>query len=154
MERVRRVRAEMPGKLPLIFHLLNNAGIIRDQLLMSMSDADWRDVIDTNLTGAFVALKSVIPLMVRRRKGSVVNISSIAGSRPGKGHCNYAASKGGLEAMTKALLEWETIDSDQIGDIMEGKPPRPPKPSGSSQKPSRPASDGCAQGETAPAPSA
>ena len=59
-----------------------------------------------------------------------------------------------VEAMTKALLEWETIDADQIGDIMDGKPPRPPKPSGSSQKPAKPTSDGGAQGETAPAPSA
>jgi cell division protease FtsH len=59
-----------------------------------------------------------------------------------------------VEAMTKALLEWETLDADQIGDIMEGKPPRPPKPSGSSQKPSKPASDGGAHGETAPAPTA
>src|ERR1051325_2933182 len=59
-----------------------------------------------------------------------------------------------VEAMTKALLEWETIDADQIGDIMDGKPPRPPKPSGSSQKPAQPTSDGGAQGETAPAPSA
>jgi cell division protease FtsH len=59
-----------------------------------------------------------------------------------------------VEAMTKALLEWETIDADQISDIMEGKPPRPPKPSGSSQKPSKPASDGGAQGETATAPTA
>jgi cell division protease FtsH len=59
-----------------------------------------------------------------------------------------------VEAMTRALLEWETIDADQISDIMEGKPPRPPKPSGSSQKPSKPASDGGAQGETAPASSA
>jgi cell division protease FtsH len=58
-----------------------------------------------------------------------------------------------VEAMTKALLEWETLDADQIGDIMAGKPPRPPKPSGS-QSPSKPASDGGAQGETAPAPSA
>src|SRR5688572_11467810 len=59
-----------------------------------------------------------------------------------------------VEAMTKALLEWETLDADQIGDIMDGKPPRPPKPSGSSQKPSKPASDGGAHGETAPAPTA
>ena len=58
-----------------------------------------------------------------------------------------------VEAMTKALLEWETLDADQIGDIMAGKPPRPPKPTGS-QTPSKPASDGGAQGETAPAPSA
>jgi cell division protease FtsH len=58
-----------------------------------------------------------------------------------------------VEAMAKALLEFETLDADQIGDIMSGKPPRPPKPSGS-HTPSKPASDGGAQGETAPAPSA
>jgi cell division protease FtsH len=58
-----------------------------------------------------------------------------------------------VEAMAKALLEHETLDADQIGDIMSGKPPRPPKPSGS-HTPSKPASDGGAQGETAPAPSA
>jgi cell division protease FtsH len=63
-------------------------------------------------------------------------------------------SRDKVEAMTRALLEWETIDADQISDIMDGKPPRPPKPSGSSQKPSKSASDGGAQGETAPAPSA
>jgi cell division protease FtsH len=57
-----------------------------------------------------------------------------------------------VEAMTKALLEWETLDADQIGDIMAGKPPRPPKPSGSSQTPSKPASSGGPQGETAPTP--
>jgi cell division protease FtsH len=59
-----------------------------------------------------------------------------------------------VEAMTKALLEWETLDADQIGDIMAGKPPRPPKPSGSHAPSKPPASDGGAQGETAPAPSA
>ncbi len=59
-----------------------------------------------------------------------------------------------VEAMTKALLEWETLDSDQIGDIMAGKPPRPPKPSGGSQPPTKPAADGGAQGETAPTPAA
>ena len=63
------------------------------------------------------------------------------------------ANREKVEAMTKALLEWETLDADQIGDIMSGKPPRPPKPSGS-QTPSKPASDGGAQGETAPHPAA
>jgi cell division protease FtsH len=62
-------------------------------------------------------------------------------------------SRDKVEAMTKALLEWETLDSDQIGDIMAGKPPRPPKPSGS-HTPSKPAADGGAPGETAPAPTA
>jgi cell division protease FtsH len=59
-----------------------------------------------------------------------------------------------VEVMTKALLEWETLDADQIGDIMSGKPPRPPKPSSGSQTPSKPATDGGAQPETAPAPTA
>jgi cell division protease FtsH len=58
-----------------------------------------------------------------------------------------------VEAMTKALLEFETLDSDQLGDIMAGKPPRPPKPA-SAQTPSKPSSDGGAQGETAPTPAA
>lgn len=83
--------------------LVNNAGVIRDQLLMSMSESDWNDVITTNLTGSFMALRPVSALMVRRRRGAIINISSIAASRPGKGHANYAASKGGLEALTKAL---------------------------------------------------
>jgi 3-oxoacyl-[acyl-carrier protein] reductase len=83
--------------------LVNNAGVIRDQLLMSMSESEWNDVITTNLTGSFIALRPVAALMVRRRRGAIINISSIAASRPGKGHANYAASKGGLEALTKAL---------------------------------------------------
>jgi cell division protease FtsH len=62
------------------------------------------------------------------------------------------ANRDKVEAMTKSLLEWETLDADQIGDIMSGKPPRPPKPSGSSQTPSKPAGDGGPQGETAPHP--
>jgi len=62
-------------------------------------------------------------------------------------------SRDKVEAMTAALLEWETIDSDQIGDIMAGKPPRPPKPS-ASQTTKPPASDGGPQGETAPTPAA
>jgi 3-oxoacyl-[acyl-carrier protein] reductase len=83
--------------------LVNNAGIIRDTLILAMDDADWSDVLATNLTGAFNAIRPAAKLMMRKRKGSIVNVSSIAGSRPGRGHCNYAASKGGLEAMTKAL---------------------------------------------------
>jgi cell division protease FtsH len=59
-----------------------------------------------------------------------------------------------VETMTRALLEWETLDADQLNDIMAGKPPRPPKPSGSSQTPSKPASSGGAPGETAPHPAA
>ena len=83
--------------------LVNNAGIIRDGLLLAMEPADWQAVIDTNLTGLYNCIKPASRVMMRRRQGAIVNISSVAAARPGKGHCNYVASKGGLEAMTKAL---------------------------------------------------
>jgi 3-oxoacyl-[acyl-carrier protein] reductase len=83
--------------------LVNNAGIIRDGLLMAMESEDWQAVIDTNLTGLYHCIKPASRLMMRHRQGSIVNISSVAAARPGKGHCNYVASKGGVEAMTKAL---------------------------------------------------
>lgn len=83
--------------------LVNNAGIIRDTLLMTMESQDWSDVLETNLTGVFNAIKPVSRLMMRQRRGAIVNLSSIAATRPGRGHANYAASKGGIEALTKAL---------------------------------------------------
>ncbi len=83
--------------------LVNNAGIVRDTLIMTMEKADWDDVLETNLTGAFNAIKPAARLMMRKRQGSIVNLSSIAATRPGRGHANYAASKGGIESMTKAL---------------------------------------------------
>jgi 3-oxoacyl-[acyl-carrier protein] reductase len=83
--------------------LVNNAGIIRDTLIMTMEDADWGDVLATNLTGAFNLIRPASRLMMRRRQGAVVNLSSVAATRPGRGHSNYAASKGGIEALTKAL---------------------------------------------------
>ena len=59
-----------------------------------------------------------------------------------------------VETMAKALLEWETLDAEQVNDIMAGKPPRPPKPTGGSQTPSKPAADSGTPGETAPHPAA
>jgi 3-oxoacyl-[acyl-carrier protein] reductase len=83
--------------------LINNAGITHDGLIMTMEDKSWSDVLATNLNGAFHFCRSVSRFMMRRRQGSIINISSLVATRPGRGHCNYAASKGGLEAMTKAL---------------------------------------------------
>lgn len=85
--------------------LVNNAGVTRDNLLMRMSDEEWRTVIDTNLTGAFNFSKAVIRAMMKQRSGSIVNISSIVGEIGNPGQCNYAASKAGLIAFTKSLAK-------------------------------------------------
>jgi 3-oxoacyl-[acyl-carrier protein] reductase len=83
--------------------LVNNAGITRDELLLSMSDKDWRDVIETNLYGAFNSTKAVAQQMMFQKKGRIINISSVAGERGGRGQTNYATSKGGLNAFTRAV---------------------------------------------------
>ena len=83
--------------------LINNAGIVKDGLLMAMEDDDWNDVLNTNLGGAFHVTRAVARQMIRARRGQIINISSVAASRPGRGQVNYAASKGGIEAATKAL---------------------------------------------------
>jgi 3-oxoacyl-[acyl-carrier protein] reductase len=83
--------------------LVNNAGITRDQMLMTMSPEEWRDVIDTNLTGAFNLSRAAITTMLRQKRGSIVNISSVAGCMGLAGMTNYAASKAGLHGFTRAL---------------------------------------------------
>lgn len=85
--------------------LVNNAGVTRDNLLMRMSDEEWRTVIDTNLTGAFNFSKAVVRPMMRQRSGSIVSIASIVGETGNAGQCNYAASKAGIIAFTKSLAK-------------------------------------------------
>jgi 3-oxoacyl-[acyl-carrier protein] reductase len=85
--------------------LINNAGIARDGLLLRMSESDWRDVIDTHLTGAFNCSKAALRKMMRRRWGRVVNITSVAGLAGNAGQCNYAAAKAGLIGFTRSLAK-------------------------------------------------
>jgi 3-oxoacyl-[acyl-carrier protein] reductase len=85
--------------------LVNNAGITRDDLIMRLSEEDWRDVIDTNLGGAFFTCRALSRPMLKRRSGSIVNISSIVGVRGNAGQTNYAASKAGVIGLTKALAK-------------------------------------------------
>jgi 3-oxoacyl-[acyl-carrier protein] reductase len=83
--------------------LVNNAGVTRDGLLVRMSDEDWRTVIDTNLASCFYTCRAVTRGMMKKRAGSIVNISSIVGLHGNWGQTNYAASKAGIIGFTKAL---------------------------------------------------
>jgi len=83
--------------------LVNNAGVTRDGLLARMSDEDWSTVLDTNLGGTFNTCRAVIRGMMKRRSGSIVNVSSIVGVHGNPGQTNYSASKAGIIGFTKAL---------------------------------------------------
>lgn len=83
--------------------LVNNAGITRDQLFMRMSDADWDDVLNVNLTSAMRLCRAAVRPMMKARWGRIVNIGSIVGSTGNPGQVNYAAAKAGLEGMTKSI---------------------------------------------------
>jgi 3-oxoacyl-[acyl-carrier protein] reductase len=85
--------------------LVNNAGLTRDQIVLRMSEADWDTVLDANLKGAFVAIRSVLKGMMKRKGGRIVNVSSIVGITGNKGQANYAASKAGLIALTKSVAK-------------------------------------------------
>jgi 3-oxoacyl-[acyl-carrier protein] reductase len=77
--------------------------MIRDNPLTALEDQDVRDVLETNVTGAFNMTRAVAPHMVSRRRGKIINISSVAGEKGGRGQTNYAASKGAINAFTRSL---------------------------------------------------
>jgi 3-oxoacyl-[acyl-carrier protein] reductase len=85
--------------------LVNNAGITRDGVLARMTDDDWRSVLATNLSSVFYTCRAVSRGMMKRRGGSIVNLSSIVGLHGNWGQSNYAASKGGIVAFTKSLAQ-------------------------------------------------
>jgi 3-oxoacyl-[acyl-carrier protein] reductase len=85
--------------------LINNAGITRDKLAAMMSEKDWDDVLDTNLKGVFNVTKPVIGLMIRQRRGSILNITSISGIIGMPGQLNYSSSKAGVIGFTKSLAK-------------------------------------------------
>ena len=92
--------ADRAGRIDI---LVNNAGVIRDNPLTGLDDDDIKVVLDTNVGGVFNVTRAVVPYMVMQRAGCIVNLSSVAGEKGGRGQSNYAASKGAINALTRAL---------------------------------------------------
>lgn len=86
-----------------IHTLVNNAGVIRDNLLAALEDQDLDVVFDTNINGVFRMCRAVLPMMSSKRQGRIINISSVSGEKGGRGQTNYAASKGAINAFTRSL---------------------------------------------------
>ncbi len=85
--------------------LVNNAGVTRDNILVRMRDEDWSRVIDINLRGAFNMIRAVTRGMMKRRAGSIINITSVVGLTGNPGQANYAASKAGLHGLTRSVAK-------------------------------------------------
>ena len=83
--------------------LVNNAGITKDGLMMRMTEAQWDAVIAVNLKSAFNFIHACTPIMMRQKRGSIINMSSVVGVHGNAGQCNYAASKAGLIALAKSI---------------------------------------------------
>jgi len=101
-ERLVDQAAALTGQIDL---LINNAGIIRDTLLIRMKEEDWDDVLQINLKGAFLMTKLVGKAMLKKKAGRIVNITSVVGVMGNPGQANYAASKAGLIGLTKSAAK-------------------------------------------------
>ena len=123
------------GRCGRIDVLVNNSGIIRDNLLGLLEDDDVKTVLDTNVVGIFNVTRAVVTHMISRRAGKIINVSSVAGEKGGRGQTNYAASKGAINAFTRALavelaprgitvnaVAPGVIETDMSRDLLEQAP--------------------------------
>jgi len=104
-QQVCKMRESVVKKFGSFDILVNNAGIIRDASLVMMTPENWKTVVDVNLNGTFNMTKASIATFMKQKKGNIVNISSISGLGGVARQTNYAASKGGINAFTKALAK-------------------------------------------------
>ena len=104
-EDAERAVQEVVEKWERLDILVNNAGIIKDMLLATMKPEDWQAVIDTNLTGVYNFCQSAMRQMISQKYGRIVNMSSVAAEFGSQGQVNYAASKGGIQGLTRCLAK-------------------------------------------------
>jgi len=100
--------------------LVNSAGVIRDGLFATMSPEAWRDVVDTNLTGTYNYCKAATRPMMSRRRGSMINVSSVAAEFGSRGQVNYAASKGGIDGLTRCLAKELAARKVRVNGVAPG----------------------------------
>ena len=100
--------------------LVNNAGITRDGLLMRMKEEDFDKVIEINLKGTFLVTKVVIPYMMKRKVGNIINLSSVVGVVGNAGQCNYSASKAGIIGFTKSLAKEVALRNIRVNAVAPG----------------------------------
>jgi acetoacetyl-CoA reductase/3-oxoacyl-[acyl-carrier protein] reductase len=118
-EDCRRTVTEVCGQHGRIDVLVNNAGITIDKTVLKMTDEDWYKVIAVNLSGAFFMSQAVLPHMIERGSGRIINISSIIGATGNIGQANYAASKSGLFGLTKTLAREAAFQLARAGKLTD-----------------------------------
>lgn len=102
VENIINTAVETFGSLDI---LVNNAGITKDMLMVKMSEKDWDDVVDTNLKGAFLCTKSAARIMMKQKRGKIINITSVVGIMGNSGQANYCSSKAGMIGLTKSTAK-------------------------------------------------
>lgn len=118
--RIDEIVEEVVQRFGTIDALVNNAGIRNDTLLYNMQQEQWDDVLDTNLNGAFAVTQSVLQVMMRQREGTIVNVASLSALHGVAGQTNYAAAKGGLVAMTRALARETARSGIRVNCVAPG----------------------------------